>query len=139
MIALRKYVTVIPNGSTKLELPLFHLILASHALLTRISRDHEIAALIPRERGLQLIICAYPAAYPSLPERRAIHSKKTRPRLICSHENLLHLLNGLHQRVDLFFSIIEREGRPRRCRHLEALHQRLGAVMTGTHGDTFLI
>ena len=45
----------------------------------------------------------------------------------------------LGQRVDIALVVIDPEGGARRRREIELVHQRLGAVVAGAHGDIVLI
>jgi hypothetical protein len=46
---------------------------------------------------------------------------------------------GSNERVDFFFRVIESEGGSNRPRNLEEIHQRLGTMVTCSHGNSLFI
>src|SRR5438067_1898068 len=50
-----------------------------------------------------------------------------------------HLPNPLRQNIDLLARVVQREGGADGGGNAESIHYRLGAVLAGSDGDTFLI
>ena len=54
-------------------------------------------------------------------------------------EQFAHAPDRGNEAVDFVAGVVERQRCSRRRRHAEELHQRMGTVMSATHGDTLVV